>query len=130
MNILLNILWLILGGFFSAVSWIVASVILCLTIIGIPWARATFTIGIMTLWPFGSKMVSRESTTGEDLGTGALGMLGNIIWFVFAGWWLFLSHLVLALGMAITIIGIPFALQYWKLAKLSLAPIGKDIVEK
>lgn len=127
MNILLNILWLVLGGFASALSFFTAAIIMLVTIIGIPWARATFNIGILTLWPFGSKTLPREIISGEDIGTGFLGGLGNTIWFLLAGWWLFLYHLALALLFAITIIGIPFAIQYWKLAKISLFPVGKAI---
>lgn len=126
MNIILNILWLIFGGFVSAVTWLFTGVILFLTIIGIPWAQSAIKIGLLTLWPFGSKVVTRTPTP-DDLGTSSLGFMGNIIWFIVAGWWLFLSHLAAAVVMAITIIGLPFALQYWKLAKLSLAPIGKDL---
>lgn len=127
MSILLNILWLIFGGFVSATGWFIASLIMLVTIIGIPWARATFNIGLLALWPFGSRIVSREKISGEDIGTGPLGFLGNVIWFIIAGWWLFLYHLGWALLMAITIIGIPFAVQYWKLALISLFPIGKAV---
>ena len=108
--------------------WMAAGVIIFLTIIGIPWARATVNIGILTLWPFGSKIVSRSKIHRTNVGAEALGFVGNLIWFVLAGWWLFLYHLALAIIMTITIIGIPFAIQYWKLAKISLAPIGKEIV--
>jgi len=127
MKWILNILWLFFGGFYTALTWFLASLIMCITIIGIPWARATFNIGVMVLWPFGAQARARQSGGALDLGASPLGVLGNIIWFLLAGWWLFLSHLFFALVMAITIIGIPFALQYWKLAKLSLAPIGKSI---
>lgn len=125
MNLLLNILWLVFGGFVSALSWMFAALILLFTIIGIPWVKSTFNIGLLTLWPFGTKVT--KSNSPQDLGAGSLGFIGNIIWFIFAGWWLFLSHLAAAIIMAITIIGLPFAIQYWKLAKLSLAPIGKNI---
>ena len=130
MNFILNLIWLLCGGFSVAIGWMFAAIIMFCTIIGIPWSRAAFNIGIMNLWPFGSQAVSRKTTTGEDLGTGALGLFGNIIWFVFAGWWLFLAHLFWAAVLAITIIGIPFALQHWKLAKISLFPVGKAIVWK
>ncbi|MBX2986584.1 MAG: YccF domain-containing protein [Bdellovibrionaceae bacterium] len=130
MNFILNLLWLFFGGLSTALLWMLAGVLMFLTIIGIPWARATFNIGVMTLWPFGSRGISRESVSGSDLGTGPLGFLGNIIWFVLAGWWLFLYHLGCALVLAVTIIGIPFAVQYVKLAMISLAPVGKTIVWK
>ena len=82
------------------------------------------------MWPFGRQVVSRRALTGqEDLGTGGLGLLGNILWLIFAGWHLAVVHLTLALGCALTIIGIPFALQHVKLAFASLAPIGVSVVE-
>mgnify|MGYP001000001211 CR=1 FL=1 len=130
MGFLLNLIWLICGGLSTALLWMLAGVLMFFTIIGIPWARATFNIGIMILWPFGSKATSRETTSGADIGTGPLGFIGNLIWFLFAGWWLFLYHIGWAILCAITIIGIPFAVQYWKLAKISLAPIGKQILWK
>lgn len=113
-----------------ALAWMVAGVIMFITIIGIPWGRATFNIGLMALWPFGATAVDRDKISGADVGTGGLGMLGNVIWFVLGGWWLFLSHLGCAILLFITIIGIPFALQHWKLAKISLSPIGKSVVWK
>ena len=128
MNIILNILWLCLGGFSLALTWMLASLIMLITIVGIPWAKATFSIGVLVLWPFGSKVVSREKISGGDIGTGLFGFIGNIIWFVFAGWWLFLYHLFWVLLLGVTIIGIPFAIQYWKLAKMSLSPIGEAVV--
>lgn len=128
MSILLNLIWLFFGGLSAALLWIFVSAIMFLTIIGIPWGRAAFNIGVMTLLPFGSRAQSRETISGPDIGTGVLGFIGNVIWFVLAGWWLFLYHLGWALLLGVTIIGIPFAVQYWKLAKISLAPIGKAIV--
>jgi len=107
----------------------VAATIMAITIIGLPWARAAFNIAVYTLLPFGQKAVSRAAYTGhEDLGTGPLGTLGNIIWFILAGWWLALGHLLFALGLAVTIIGLPFAWAHLKLAGLALWPIGKMIV--
>lgn len=121
---LMNILWLVFGGWTAAVSWFIASIFMFLSIVGIPWGRAAFNIGLLTLWPFGSKAIGRRE---RDLGTGPLGFLGNIIWFLLAGWWLALMHLFWALLFGITIIGIPFAIQHLKLAGISLAPIGKEI---
>jgi uncharacterized membrane protein YccF (DUF307 family) len=112
-----------------ALGWVVAAVIMVITIIGIPWARAAFNIARYTLLPFGYKAVSRDDYLGqENIGTGPLGVIGNIVWLVLAGWWLALSHLVLAIVFAITIIGIPFAWAHLKLAGLALWPIGKMIV--
>jgi uncharacterized membrane protein YccF (DUF307 family) len=125
----LNLLWIVLGGFGMALGWVIAAVIMAITIIGIPWARASFNIAKYTLLPFGYKAVSRDEYFGqEDIGTGPLGVVGNIIWLVLAGWWLALGHLVFAILFAITIIGIPFAWAHFKLAALALWPIGKAIV--
>lgn len=129
LRLLLNLLWIITGGLWMALAWVIAALIMVITIIGIPWARAAFNIAFYTLLPFGHRAVPREEVTGyEDLGTGPLGCLGNIIWLVLAGWWLALGHLVAAVALAITIIGIPFAWAHLKLAALALWPIGKVIV--
>jgi uncharacterized membrane protein YccF (DUF307 family) len=102
---------------------------LAITIIGLPWTRAAFNIASDTLLPFGQKAVSRAEYTGrQDIGTGPLGVLGNVLWLVLAGWWLALAHVVTAILLAITIIGIPFAWAHLKLARLALWPIGKMIV--
>ena len=128
-SLLLNVLWIVCGGFYMAVAWIVAAFIMAITIVGLPWTRAAFNIALYTLLPFGQKAVSRAQVTGsEDLGTGLFGMLGNIIWLVLAGWWLALGHLITALLLALTIIGIPFAWAHLKLAGIALWPIGKMIV--
>ena len=104
-------------------------VIMAITIIGIPWARAAFNIAAYTLLPFGQSAVSRDEHLGrDDVGTGPLGLIGNIVWLVLAGWWLALGHLVAAIVFAITIIGIPFAWAHLKLAGIALWPIGKMIV--
>jgi uncharacterized membrane protein YccF (DUF307 family) len=129
MSFLLNVLWILFGGFWMAAGWIIAGIIMAITIIGLPWARAAFNIAVYTLLPFGQKAVSRADYTGvDDVGTGAFGLIGNVIWFVLAGWWLALGHLLTAIALAITIIGIPFAWAHLKLAGLALWPIGKMIV--
>ncbi|RYZ84741.1 MAG: YccF domain-containing protein [Proteobacteria bacterium] len=130
MNLILNLLWLFFGGWTTALSWFVAAFFMLISIVGIPWARASFNIALLNLWPFGSSVVDREKITGPDLGTGALGFLGNILWFVVCGIWLALMHVALGILLGITIIGIPFAIQHFKLAGISLAPIGKAIVFK
>lgn len=128
-SILLNILWLLLGGVWMAAGWVVAAIIMAITIIGLPWARAAFNIAIYTLLPFGQRAVRRDLLTGEtDAGTGVLGLIGNLIWLVLAGWWLALGHLVTAVVLAVTIIGIPFAWAHLKLAGIALWPVGKAIV--
>jgi uncharacterized membrane protein YccF (DUF307 family) len=120
----LNILWVLFGGLWMAIAWLVAGVIMVITIVGIPWARAALTIAFYTLLPFGQTIVDRPT----GIGSGPLGFLGNLIWLVLAGWWLALGHLVTAILLAITIIGLPFAWAHLKLAGLALWPIGKDIV--
>ncbi len=130
-NFLLNILWLVLGGFWMALGWYLSGVIMFVTIIGIPWGRSCFVIGTLSLWPFGKEVVNRELVTGrEDLGTGGLGLLGNIIWFVLAGIWLAIGHILAAALNFVTIIGIPFGFQHLKLAMLAMAPVGKTVVDK
>ena len=125
---LLNLLWIVFGGLEMAIGWVIAAVIMAITIIGIPWARAAFNIASYTLLPFGRKAVSRAEYSGPDLGTGPFGLLGHIIWLVLAGWWLALGHLITAIVLAVTIIGIPFAWAHLKLAGIALWPIGKEIV--
>ena len=127
-SLVLNILWLALGGAMAALGWFVAALIMIITIIGIPWARAAFDNGVYTLWPFGAKPVARDRVYGEDLGTSLLGFIGNVIWLVLAGWWLALGHLIAAALLAITIIGLPFAWAHLKLAGYALWPIGRSIV--
>jgi uncharacterized membrane protein YccF (DUF307 family) len=128
--LLLNVLWMIFGGLEMAIGWLFAALIMVLTIVGIPWARAAFNIAAYALLPFGRKAVSRAEYFGtEDVGTGPFGLLGNIIWLVLAGWWLALGHLIAAVLLAITIVGIPFAWAHLKLAGIALWPIGKMIVD-
>jgi uncharacterized membrane protein YccF (DUF307 family) len=129
-SLLLNLLWIVFGGLWMAVGWIVAAVIMAITIIGLPWARAAFNIASYTLLPFGRKAVSRAEHLGShDVGTGPFGLFGNIVWLVLAGWWLALGHLITAILLAVTVIGIPFAWAHLKLAGIALWPIGKMIVD-
>ena len=112
-----------------AAGWVIAAVVMAITIVGLPWARAAFNIAAYTLLPFGQRAVDRDDYLGrEDIGTGAFGFLGNLIWLILAGWWLALGHLITAVGLAITIVGIPFAWAHLKLAGIALWPIGKMIV--
>lgn len=124
-----NLLWFVLGGFFMGLAWTVVGVLAFVSIIGIPWGRACFMIAGFTFWPFGREAVNRE-VAGErpDIGTGPLGVIGNIIWLLVAGWWLALGHLFSALIDFVTVIGIPFGVQHIKLAGASLFPIGLKIV--
>ena len=129
LSLLLNLIWIVFGGFWMALGWAVAAVIMAITIIGLPWARAAFNIAVYTLLPFGSRAVRRDEVTGmSDLGTGPLGVIGNLIWFILAGWWLAIGHVITAILLAVTIIGIPFAWAHLKLAGIALWPIGKVIV--
>jgi uncharacterized membrane protein YccF (DUF307 family) len=123
LSFLLNILWLIFGGLAAALAWVIAAVIMAITIIGLPWTFAALRIALYTLLPFGHEIRSRPDA-------GMLSLLGNIIWFVLAGWWLALGHLILAVALALTIIGIPFAWAHLKLAGASLAPVGTEIVPR
>ena len=128
-SLLLNLLWIVFGGLWMALGWLVAAIIMAITIIGLPWARAAVNIAEYTLLPFGYRAVSRAEYLGRnDIGTGPLGVVGNVVWLVLAGWWLALAHLVTAVVLAVTIIGIPFAWAHLKLAGLALWPIGKVIV--
>jgi uncharacterized membrane protein YccF (DUF307 family) len=128
-SILLNILWILIGGAWMAAAWLIAAVIMAITIIGLPWARAALNIAVYTLLPFGQKAVRRDSLTGRsDIGTGPLGLIGNLIWLVLAGWWLALGHVLTAVIWAVTIIGLPFAWAHFKLAGIALWPIGREIV--
>jgi uncharacterized membrane protein YccF (DUF307 family) len=126
MSLLLNVLWIVFGGLEMAVAWLIAALIMAITIIGIPWARAALTIALYTLLPFGHTVVSRPT----GIGAGPVGFLGNLIWLLLAGWWLALGHLIVAVCFAITIIGLPFAWAHLKLAGLALWPVGKDIVPR
>ena len=124
-----NILWFVLGGFWMGLGWWFAGLVAFLTIAGIPWGRACFTIGSFSFWPFGRIAVPRQYMTGRaDLGTGALGLIGNVIWFVLAGWWLALGHVCAAVLNFISIIGIPFGIQHVKLAAIALMPVGQTVV--
>ena len=124
-----NFFWFLLGGVVCGLLWWLFGLLALLTIVGIPWARACFVIGRFSFLPFGREAISRAELSGrDDIGTGALGMLGNALWFVFAGLWLALAHVLIAVVDVLLIVGIPFAIQHLKLAGLALAPIGKTVV--
>ena len=129
LSLLLNIIWLVFGGGLLAIGWFFIGVIMAITVILLPWARAAFEIGGYTLWPFGREAVDRRLVTGrEDIGTGGLGFIGNIIWFLAAGWWLALGHVFAGIACALTIIGLPLAVAHFKLVRISLAPIGMTVI--
>ena len=121
MRLLMNILWFVFGGWISGSLWILAGAILAITVIGLPWTPAAFRIAGFSYWTFGKIVVDRDF--------GPSSFLLNILWLILAGWWLALHHILLAVALAVTIIGIPFAWQHVKLAMLSLAPVGKAVVE-
>ncbi|HTI28586.1 MAG TPA: YccF domain-containing protein [Kutzneria sp.] len=122
MKTLLNLIWLVLSGFWMALGYAVAGLICCVLIITIPFGIASFRMASYALWPFGRTLVDKPTA-----GAGAL--LGNIIWIVVAGWWLALGHLVTGFLLCVTIIGIPFGIANFKLIPVSLLPLGKQIVE-
>jgi uncharacterized membrane protein YccF (DUF307 family) len=125
MRLLLNILWIVLGGGFVIwLEYLIGGLLLCVTIIGIPFGVQCFKIAGMGLLPFDKEI--REDPTSA--GAGCLGLAMNVVWFLVAGLWIFLSHIALAIASAVTIIGIPFAVQHIKLAVLALAPFGKRVV--
>ncbi|KAB2583676.1 hypothetical protein BS297_19360, partial [Rhodococcus erythropolis] len=122
MRILLNVIWLVFGGFWLALGYFAAGIICCILIITIPFGIAAFRIGIYALWPFGKTVVDKPTA-----GVGS--MIGNVIWVIIAGIWLAIGHIVTAVAMAITIIGIPLAVANLKMIPISLMPLGKEIVD-
>jgi uncharacterized membrane protein YccF (DUF307 family) len=128
-SLVLNVIWIIFGGGLMALAWLVVGVLTAITVILLPWSRACFEIANYTLFPFGREAVSRRWVTGrEDIGTSDLGFIGNVIWFLAAGWWLALGHIFAGIACALTIIGLPLAVAHFKLVRISLAPIGLTIV--
>lgn len=126
-----NLLWFLLGGFLMGLAWFLFGVVAFVTVVGVPWGRACFVMGKFSFLPFGKEAISRKDLKNDkDLGTGFLGSIGNIIWFIFAGFWLAIGHVLAAIVCFITILGIPFGLQHLKLAGISLAPVGKIVVPK
>ncbi|WP_295891907.1 YccF domain-containing protein [uncultured Vibrio sp.] len=131
MRTLGNIIWFLFGGVFMGLMWWMFGILAFISIIGIPWGRACFVMGNFSFFPFGQEAIARDELTNQtDIGTSPFGLIGNVIWFVLAGVWLAIGHILSAVACFITIIGIPFALQHLKLALISLAPIGKTIVPK
>ena len=123
MNTLGNIIWLLFGGFIAALGYFFGGLVLCLTIIGIPFGLQCFKIGVFVLWPFG------RAAVGTTSGSGCINLVLNLIWIVCAGFWIAITHIVFGLLLLITIIGIPFARQHFKLVEISLMPFGKTIVD-
>ncbi|MFC4055684.1 YccF domain-containing protein [Actinomadura syzygii] len=121
MRTLMNVLWLVLAGFWMALGYVLAGVICCILIITIPFGIASFRIAGYALWPFGRTVVPRRDA-------GAASVLGNVIWIIVAGWWLALGHLTTGVLLCISIIGIPFGIANFKLIPISLTPLGHQIV--
>ncbi|MDQ2698584.1 MAG: YccF domain-containing protein [Actinomycetota bacterium] len=121
MRTLLNIIWLVLSGFWMFLGYMLAGVLLCILILTIPWGIASFRIGKYALWPFGRTVVDKPTS-----GVGSF--LGNVVWVILAGWWLAIGHILTGIAMMITIIGIPLGIASFKLVPVSLMPLGKDIV--
>ena len=121
MRTLLNIIWLLLCGIWLALGYALAGIICCILIVTIPFGLAAFRIADFSLWPFGRQLVKRADA-------GVASIIGNIIWIIFAGWWLALAHIVTAVALAVTIIGIPLAVANLKLIPVSLVPLGRVIV--
>ncbi|GAB3135407.1 YccF domain-containing protein [Amycolatopsis sp. NPDC004378] len=122
MRTLLNIIWLVLCGFWMAVGYLVAGVICCVLIVTIPFGLASFRIANYALWPFGRTVVDRR-----DAGVGSF--LGNVIWFLFAGLWLAIGHVLTGVALCVTIVGIPLGVANFKMIPVSLMPLGKEIVD-
>ena len=121
MKLLGNILWWIFGGLEASIGYFTGSLALALTIVGIPWAYQTFKIGLLCLWPFGTEVNDSDSPAG------CLNLVLNIVWIIFGGLWAWIVHFFFGILLFITIIGIPFGKQHFKLARLSLAPFGKNV---
>lgn len=123
MRTLLNIIWLVLSGFWLFLGYALAALVMFILIVTIPWGIAAWRIGVYSLWPFGKTIVDKPNA-------GVWSVLGNIIWVILAGWWLAIAHVTSALALAVTIIGIPFAWANLKMVPVALLPLGKDIVDQ
>ncbi|MFN3836094.1 MAG: YccF domain-containing protein [Brevundimonas sp.] len=125
-RLILNILWFVLGGWLSGLLWLIGGAILGVTVVGLPWTFAAWRIASYSFWPFGREVVWQDAHPVA----GCLGLVLNVFWFVFAGWYIALSHLMIAVVEFVSIVGIPFALKDLELAKLALAPVGRTIRDK
>ena len=121
MRTILNVLWLVLSGFWLAIGYALAGIVMCILIITIPFGIASFRLAAYVLWPFGRTVVRRRDA-------GAASTVGNVIWFILAGLWLAIGHIGTGILLCLTIIGIPFGIANFKLAIVAVAPLGKDIV--
>lgn len=124
MNLLGNLVWLIFGGLAATIGYIIGGLMLCVTIIGIPWGLQCFKMASIVIWPFGKKVVSDSQSTG------CLNTLANVIWLLFGGWYIALIHLVMGVFLFLIVIGIPWGRQHFKLIEISLMPFGKRIIDE
>jgi uncharacterized membrane protein YccF (DUF307 family) len=122
MRTLLNLIWLVLAGFWLALGYFLAGIVCCVLIVTIPFGIAAFRIGVFALWPFGKTVVRKPSA-------GVMSTIGNVIWLLVAGLWLAIGHLLSGIALCVTIIGIPLGLANFKLIPVSLVPLGADIVD-
>ncbi|MDA3648260.1 YccF domain-containing protein [Saccharopolyspora indica] len=122
MRLLLNVIWLVFGGLWMALGYAFAGILLAITVIGIPFAIASFRMANFALWPFGRRLV-------DEPASGAMAGIGNVLWLILAGWWLALGHIVTGIAQCITIIGIPLGIANFKLIPVSLMPLGKRVVD-
>jgi uncharacterized membrane protein YccF (DUF307 family) len=121
MRLLLNVIWLVLAGFWMALAYVLAGIICCVLIVTIPFGIASFRIANYALWPFGRTAVVRRDA-------GVASLIGNVVWIIFAGWWLAVGHIVTGIALCVTIIGIPLGLANFKMIPVSLVPLGREIV--
>ncbi|WP_022887518.1 YccF domain-containing protein [Glaciibacter superstes] len=122
MNTVLNVIWLVLSGFWLFVSYMVAGIICCILIVTIPFGIASFRIGFYALWPFGRRVVSKPTS-------GVFAFIGNVIWVIVAGIWIAIEHVLSGVALCITIIGIPLGIANFKMVPIALMPLGKEIVD-
>jgi uncharacterized membrane protein YccF (DUF307 family) len=124
MSTLGNLVWFVCGGFIVAVEYFISSIIMMLTIVGIPFGLQTLKLADLALWPFG------RDTRSNSFSTGCLGIIMNLLWIVVGGFWIFLTHIFFGTLLCITIIGIPFGKQHFKLAALAITPFGREVFRK
>lgn len=126
MSLLLNLIWIVFGGFLVFLGYLTGGLALCCTLIGIPWGIQCFKLSILALFPFGSEVTS---SAPDSFPSDPLNLLMNIIWLIFGGLWVVFNHLVWGVIFSLTIIGIPFGLQHFKLMKLAFTPFGRRITD-
>jgi uncharacterized membrane protein YccF (DUF307 family) len=122
MKAVLNVIWLVFAGVWLALGYLIAAVLLAITIIGLPFAKQAIKLAGYALWPFGRLLMPSETRHK------GLSVLGNVLWFVLAGWWLALEHLLVGIVLCLTIIGIPLGIGCFKMAGAALVPFGKEVV--